>query len=43
MAVRKYRLCLTLPHQYVDQIPLPIRQAVVRKELKDFFRQAGAD
>ena len=25
---RKYRLCLTLSHQYVDQIPLPIRQAV---------------
>jgi hypothetical protein len=26
---RKYRLCLTLSHQYVDQIPLPIRQAVL--------------
>jgi len=25
---RKYRLCLTLSNQYVDQIPLPIRQAV---------------
>jgi energy-coupling factor transporter ATP-binding protein EcfA2 len=25
---RKYRLCLTLSHQYVEQIPLPIRQAV---------------
>ena len=25
---RKYRLCLVLSHQYVDQIPLPIRQAV---------------
>jgi energy-coupling factor transporter ATP-binding protein EcfA2 len=25
---RKYRLCLTLSHQYVDQIPQPIRQAV---------------
>ena len=25
---RKYRLCLTLSHQYVDQLPLPIRQAV---------------
>jgi hypothetical protein len=25
---RKYRLCLTLSHQYVDQIPLPVRQAV---------------
>jgi energy-coupling factor transporter ATP-binding protein EcfA2 len=25
---RKYRLCLILSHQYVDQIPLPIRQAV---------------
>ena len=25
---RKYRLCLTLSHQYVDQIALPIRQAV---------------
>lgn len=24
---RKYRLCLTLSHQYVDQLPLPIRQA----------------
>ena len=25
---RKYRLCLTLSHQYVDQVPLPVRQAV---------------
>ncbi len=25
---RKYRLCLVLSHQYVDQLPLPIRQAV---------------
>lgn len=25
---RKYRFCLVLSHQYVDQIPLPIRQAV---------------
>lgn len=25
---RKYRLCLTLSHQYTDQLPLPIRQAV---------------
>ena len=25
---RKYRLCLTLSHQYVEQIPLPIRHAV---------------
>lgn len=25
---RKYRLCLTLAHQYVDQLPVPIRQAV---------------
>lgn len=25
---RKYRLCMTLSHQYVDQLPLPIRQAV---------------
>jgi Helicase HerA, central domain len=25
---RKYRLCLVLSHQYVDQIPLPIRRAV---------------
>ena len=25
---RKYRLCLTLSHQYIDQVPLPIRQAV---------------
>jgi hypothetical protein len=25
---RKYRLCLILSHQYVDQIPLAIRQAV---------------
>lgn len=25
---RKYRLCLTLSHQYIDQLPLPIRQAV---------------
>jgi hypothetical protein len=25
---RKYRLCLTLSHQYIDQLPEPIRQAV---------------
>jgi hypothetical protein len=25
---RKYRLCLTLSHQYIDQLPTPIRQAV---------------
>ena len=25
---RKYRLCLTLSHQYIDQLPVPIRQAV---------------
>ena len=25
---RKYRLCLTLSHQYLDQLTLPIRQAV---------------
>jgi energy-coupling factor transporter ATP-binding protein EcfA2 len=25
---RKYRLCLTLSHQYIDQLPLPLRQAV---------------
>lgn len=25
---RKYRLCLTLSHQYIEQVPLPIRQAV---------------
>jgi energy-coupling factor transporter ATP-binding protein EcfA2 len=25
---RKYRLCLTLSHQYIDQLLLPIRQAV---------------
>jgi energy-coupling factor transporter ATP-binding protein EcfA2 len=25
---RKYRLCLTLLHQYIDQVPLPVRQAV---------------
>jgi hypothetical protein len=25
---RKYRLCLTLAHQYVDQLSLPVRQAV---------------
>lgn len=25
---RKYRLCLTLSHQYVEQVPLPIRRAV---------------
>lgn len=25
---RKYRLCLTLSHQYIDQLPLPIRQAI---------------
>jgi hypothetical protein len=25
---RKYRLCLTLSHQYIEQIPVPIQQAV---------------
>jgi hypothetical protein len=25
---RKYRLCMALSHQYIDQLPLPIRQAV---------------
>lgn len=25
---RKYRLCLTLSHQYIDQLSLPMRQAV---------------
>lgn len=25
---RKYRLCLTISHQYVEQVPLPVRQAV---------------
>jgi len=25
---RKYRLCLTLSHQYIDQLSLPVRQAV---------------
>jgi energy-coupling factor transporter ATP-binding protein EcfA2 len=25
---RKYRLCLTLSHQYIDQLYLPVRQAV---------------
>jgi len=25
---RKFRLCLILSHQYIDQLPLPIRQAV---------------
>jgi hypothetical protein len=25
---RKYRLCLTLSHQYIDQLTLPVRQAV---------------
>lgn len=25
---RKFRLCLVLSHQYIDQVPLPIRQAV---------------
>jgi Type IV secretion-system coupling protein DNA-binding domain len=25
---RKYRLCLTLSHQYIDQVALPVRQAV---------------
>lgn len=25
---RKYRLCLTLSHQYTEQLPLPVRQAV---------------
>jgi hypothetical protein len=26
---RKYHLCLTLSHQYIDQLSLPVRQAVV--------------
>ncbi len=26
---RKYRLCLSLSHQYIDQLPLPARQAVL--------------
>ncbi|MEO7317867.1 MAG: type IV secretory system conjugative DNA transfer family protein [Chthoniobacteraceae bacterium] len=26
---RKYRLCLALSHQYIDQLPLPVRQAVL--------------
>lgn len=26
---RKYGLCLILSHQYIDQVPLPIRQAVL--------------
>jgi len=25
---RKYRLCLVLSHQYIDQLSLPVRQAV---------------
>lgn len=25
---RKYRLCLTLSHQYIDQLAMPVRQAV---------------
>ncbi len=25
---RKYRLCLTISHQYIDQLSLPVRQAV---------------
>src|SRR5206468_8203672 len=25
---RKYRLCLILSHQYIDQLTLPVRQAV---------------
>lgn len=25
---RKYRLCLTLSHQYIDQLPISVRQAV---------------
>jgi hypothetical protein len=25
---RKYRLCLTLSHQYIEQLSLPVRQAV---------------
>src|SRR5436190_8039671 len=25
---RKYRSCLMLSHQYIDQLPLPMRQAV---------------
>src|SRR5207244_7720776 len=25
---RKYRLCLILSHQYIDQLSLPVRQAV---------------
>ena len=26
---RKYRLCLTLSHQYIDQLSLPVRQSVL--------------
>ena len=26
---RKYRLCLSLSHQYIDQLPLAVRQAVL--------------
>ena len=26
---RKYRLCLSLSHQYIEQFPLPVRQAVL--------------
>ena len=25
---RKYRLCITISHQYIDQLSLPVRQAV---------------
>src|SRR5204863_1185673 len=25
---RKYRLCLSLSHQYIDQLSLPVRQAI---------------
>jgi Helicase HerA, central domain len=41
---RKYRLCLTLSHQYVDQIPLPVRQAVFGNVGTLFsFRVGNAD
>ena len=41
---RKYRLCLTLSHQYIDQIPLPIRQAVFGNVGTLFsFRVGNAD
>jgi hypothetical protein len=41
---RKYRSCLILSHQYIDQLPLPIRQAILAMSEPSFrFRIGYAD